>query len=233
MTTPLRPLAALLCISFLASVTWAEQASAPRRVALVFDDGPIPGKTESFLELFAKEHVHVTFSHIGQKVADQPALARSVVDAGHEVINHSNTHPHFTDLDDQAIQAEVRIAQDRITGAIGRPARWFWLPYGGWDKRIESAVRAAGLEHYPVMRFPFVSTDDWDPKTDAATIGKRATTDIRDKTVILFHEFPDNTLTQLPDIIATLKKQGVQFMTFSELLEADRLESEAAVAPAK
>jgi peptidoglycan/xylan/chitin deacetylase (PgdA/CDA1 family) len=210
-----------------AGIATAQQVQPAKHVAMVFDDGPIPGRTEDFLAVLAKEQVHVTFSHIGQKDADQPALAQRVVEAGHEVINHSNTHPHFKELSDDAIKAEVKTAQEHIAKATGCQAKWYWAPYGDWDDRIRDAVRAAGLEHYPVSDFKFVSTDDWDPKTTADQIRTRATTGIGDRTIILFHEFSSDSLVQLPAIIAELKKQGCRFLTFSELVEVQSRENKA------
>lgn len=187
------------------------------RVALVFDDGPVVEQNTQFLALLAREKVRVTFSHVGRNVVAHPELSRAVAEAGHEIINHSYTHPHFKELDDATIQREVRETQEAIRGATGRAPRWFWTPFGDWDDRIAAAVRAAGLEHYPVQKFHFIDTKDWDTVTDAATLRKRATTDIKDGTVILCHEWPKQTLAELPAILEELKRQGVTFVTFSEL----------------
>jgi len=187
------------------------------RVALVFDDGPIVEQNAPFLALLAREKVRVTFSHVGKNVVAHPELSRAVAEAGHEIINHSFTHPHLKELDDAAIQREVKDTQEAVLKATGRAPAWFWAPFLESDDRVVAAVRAAGLELYPINKFHFIITQDWDAATAAATIRKLATTDIKDGTVILCHEWPKPTLAELPAIITELKRQGVEFVTFSEL----------------
>lgn len=193
------------------------QSNAHPRVALIFDDGPFAGSAENFLALLAKEQVHVTFSHEGQNVAAHPELARAVAAAGHEIFNHSYTHPHFATLDDATIRREIADTQATILAATGRAPRWFWLPFGDWDNRIAAAVRAAGMEPFPTPLYHGISTEDWRDEITAATIYQRATTGIVDKTMIYCHEWPEKTLATLPAIIAELKRQGCVFVTASEL----------------
>ena len=206
---------------FLAATLALGAADQPARlrVALVFDDGPVVEHNAQFLALLAREKVHVTFSHVGRNVVAHPELLRAVAEAGHEIINHSYTHPHFKELTDAAIAKEVRDTQEAIRNATGHAPKWFWAPFGDWDDRIAAAVRTEGLEHYPATRFHFIDTKDWDPPTDAATLRQRATTGIQDGTIILMHEWPKQTLAELPAILAELKRQGVKIVTFSELAE--------------
>ena len=116
-----------------------------------------------------------------------------------------------------AIEKEVRDTQSAVREATGHTPQWFWTPFGDWDDRIAAAVRTAGLEHFPVPRFNFVDTKDWDSATDAAAVRQRATTDIKDATIILCHDWPQPTIAELPAILAELKRQGAEFVTFSEL----------------
>jgi len=76
------------------------------RVALVFDDGPVPETNGAFLELLAREGARVTFAQVGRHVAAHPGLARADLDAGHEIVNHSYTHPHFKDMTADAVGRE-------------------------------------------------------------------------------------------------------------------------------
>lgn len=197
--------------------TPAADQSERRRVALVFDDGPVADQTRRYLDLLARENVHVTFAYVGRNVTSHPQLAQAATAAGHEIINHSYTHPHFKELTDEAVEREVRDTQASVKKSADRTPRWFWSPFGDWDDRIEAAVRAAGLEHYPALRFHFISTEDWNRDTTAEQIRERATTGVRDKTIILCHEWREETLAELPAILAELKRQGCEFLTFSEL----------------
>lgn len=195
----------------------AAPAASSKRVALVFDDGPIPEHCAQFLEIFARENIHVTFSHVGRNVEARPDLCRAVAEAGHEIINHSYTHPHLKDMERAAIIDEVAKTQSAVKAATGRAPHWFWAPFLEWNDTMADAVAAAGLRHFPLSPVRLVSSDDWNQATDAAGILRRATTGIEDRTVVLCHEFRAETLAQLPAIIAELKRQGCTFLTFSEL----------------
>jgi peptidoglycan/xylan/chitin deacetylase (PgdA/CDA1 family) len=195
----------------------AADSAAPRRVALIFDDGPVPAQTEKFIALLAQEKVRVTFAYVGRNVVDNPGLARAAVLAGHEIVNHSYTHPHFKELDDATIEREVRDTQLAVEKATGTQPKWFWAPFGDWDDRIAAAVRAGGLDPIPGARVHFISSDDWNRETSAAEIRRRATTGVRDKTLIICHEWREETLAELPAILAELRRQGCEFVTFSEL----------------
>ena len=205
----------LLCAGALGLA--AADQPARKRVALIIDDGPDAAQSARYHELFAREGVRVSFAHVGRNVNAHPALTKAAAEAGHEIVNHSYTHPHFKGLDDAAIRKEVADTQAAVAKATGRKPVWFWSPFGDWDDRIAAAVRAEGLEHFPAPRFHFLDTRDWDQVTTSEQIRTRATTGVRDRTIILCHEWPQKTLAEMPTIIAELKRQGVEFVTFSEL----------------
>ena len=212
-TRPL-PLLLLFVFATISSIV----AGSPLRVSLVFDDGPVPVQTEKILALLAREHVHVNFSYIGQKVDANPELAKHALAAGHELNNHSYTHPHLLKLDDAGAFAEISKCTEAIRRATGHPPAWFWAPFLEMDSRVDALVRRDGLVVYPYQKFHFISTNDWDEAhTSAVAIYESATTGIADKTVILFHEWRPETYDQLPAILAELRKQGCVFLTFTEL----------------
>lgn len=205
----------LLCVG--ATCLFAADPPARKRVAIIIDDGPDQAQSARYHELFAREGVRVSFAHVGRNVNAHPALTKAAAEAGHEIVNHSYTHPHFKELDDAAIRKEVTNTQKAVAKATGGVPRWFWSPFGDWDERIAAAVRAEGLEHFPAPRFHFLDTRDWDQATTPEQIRVRATTGVQDRTIILCHEWPEKTLAEMPAIIAELKRQGVEFVTFSEL----------------
>ena len=90
------------------------------------------------------------------------------------------------------------------------------------NKEMDQASLAvkAGIEVYPIRKL--VVSMDYDRSVDAAEIKRHATTNITDGTVILFHEWRDETLTELPGILAELRRQGCVFETFSELAAYNR-----------
>jgi peptidoglycan/xylan/chitin deacetylase (PgdA/CDA1 family) len=199
-------------------VSFAAEKPNVMRVALVFDDGPVIAQTEKMLALLAQEKVHVSFSYMGKNVEANPELAKAASKAGHEIQNHSYTHPHLPTLDEAAILQEVTKTSVAIERATGKPPAWFWAPFLELDDKVVAQVKKAGLTPFPFTQYHFVSSDDWNvQQTDAAAIRKHATTDIKDKTVILFHEWRPETLAELPAILTELRRQGCVFLTFSEL----------------
>jgi len=219
----LRPLLA----TFVALVSFASAATAQKRVALVFDDGPRPADVAPLLELLAREQVAVTFSLVGDRVKENPDAARAVIAAGHEVANHSQTHSHPRDLDDAALDREIADAQQLLTTTLGKAPRWYWPPFLEVDARVRAAAERAGLAVYDPHHL--VVSKDYDQSVPASEILRLATTDVRDGSVILFHEWRAETRAQLPAILAELRRQGCTFLTFSALRAS--LDARAPVPP--
>lgn len=195
-------------------------ADSAKRLALVFDDGPTPADAGPLLALLAKENVKVTFALVGDRVDENPATAKAVAAAGHEVVNHSQTHAHARDLSNASLDREVSVAQQKITVAAGVAPKWYWPPFLETDDRVRAAVARAKLAIYTPRHL--VVSMDYDRAVPAAEILRRATTDIRDGSVILFHEWRTETREQLPAILAELRRQGFGFVTFSALVAAGR-----------
>lgn len=193
-------------------------AQSPKRVALIFDDGPRPADAGPLLTVLEKEQIAVTFALVGERVGESPATARAIAAAGHELVNHSQTHAHVKDLDDVALDREVAAGRDAIRAATGTVPRWYWPPFLEVDDRLRAAVTRADLALYEPRHL--VISMDYDRSVPAAEIYRRATTDVRDGSVILFHEWRVETREQLPAILAELRRQGCTFMTFSELLSS-------------
>ena len=194
------------------------RAAPPRRVALVFDDGPGPADVEPLLTVLAKESVHVTFSLVGARVNENPAGAKAIAAAGHEIANHSQTHAHPHDLDDAALQREIGAAQEKITATTGIAPKWYWPPFIEVDDRVRAALARAQLPLYTPKHL--VVSMDYDRSVPATEILRRATTDVSDGSVILFHEWRTETREQLPAILAELRRQNCTFFTFSGLAAA-------------
>ena len=222
MKTPALFCLLLICCGTIAVTATAADAPARKRLALVIDDGPDPKQNAAMLELLAREHVRVTFSYIGKNVVAHPELAKAGAAAGHEIINHSFTHPHLKTLPDATVEKEAADAQAAIKEATGKTPAWFWSPNLEHDERVDAAVRrATGLEHFPFNKYHFIGSLDWVASTPPEKYFALSTTGIVDGTVILMHEWPKVTLDNLQKVIQELKRQGVQFLTFSELAKSE------------
>ncbi len=189
-------------------------------VALTFDDGPHATNTARMLELFARENIKVTFYEVGGNVAAHPALARAIHTAGHEIGNHSKTHPKLGEMaDPEAIRAELVEAQTIINEATGFTPITFRAPYLSHSPALWTLLDELKLPSIGAS----ISTADWDGKVTKEMIIERASK-AGPGDIVLMHTWPDKTVDALPAIIANLRAKGLRFVTVSELL---------ALAPAK
>jgi len=115
------------------------------RIALTFDDGPTPGVTEPILDELKKRNIRATFFMIGQKVVAAPDLARRVAGEGHEIGNHTFSHPKLSSLPDQQVRLEIQQAQDIIADTIGIRATCFRPPYLAFRRNQAPLAQEMGL----------------------------------------------------------------------------------------
>lgn len=100
-----------------------------RSIALTFDDGPSPA-TPRLLDYLATENIRSTFFQCGMNVERHPDIARAVLAAGHEVGNHTHSHPHLYLKTPGFIDREITQAQDIISQHLGTPPSLLRAPYG-------------------------------------------------------------------------------------------------------
>jgi len=115
-----------------------------RAVALTFDDGPSEG-TPQILEILARYQARATFFQCGANVERLPEVARAAAAAGHEIGNHSYSHPLFCFRSRRFIEEELRRAQETIAERTGARPRWFRAPFGARWFGMEQAQRRLNL----------------------------------------------------------------------------------------
>ncbi|MFT3868980.1 MAG: polysaccharide deacetylase family protein [Nibricoccus sp.] len=204
------PFLFLLCVSLLPA-----QTPKPMHIALLIDDGPTPDQLEKFLELFKREKIHATFSFVAKNVEAHPQPAKTAIAAGHEIANHSYEHLHPAGLDQKALDHEVLAALDVLETKIGVRPTWYWPPFVEITPDLEKTVAKTTMKIFRPGHL--VSSSDWDISVSADQLRKNALTNVKDGTVILFHEWRKETLEQMPAILADLKRNGAVFLTISEL----------------
>ncbi len=190
-------------------------------IALLIDDGPTAENLQKFIGLFQQEKVRVTFSFVGKNAEAQPALAKTAVATGHEVANHSYSHKHPAQLDQEAIDKEVLHSRDILASITGLTPAWYWPPFVEITPQLEATVARSGTRIYRPHHL--VVSNDYMGNLSGEQIRSLALEGVKDGTTILFHEWRKETLEQMPAIIAELRQRGAVFMTISEL--ASYLES--------
>lgn len=183
-------------------------------VALSFDDGPQEPNTRRLIELFAREGVRATFFEVGDNVRRHPELARALVAAGHEIGNHSKTHPKLGEIAEiELVRAEVVETQAAVVEITGKAPTVFRAPYISHGPALWAVLAE--------LKLPSVSSRlhvaDWEGTVTAEAILERAS-QAEPGDVILLHTWQDKTLQALPEIIRRLRAKGLRFVTVSELL---------------
>jgi peptidoglycan-N-acetylglucosamine deacetylase len=102
----------------------------PQKLAITFDDGPNPAITPQLLDLLARHNAKATFFLIGKFVTECPALAKEIVNRGHVVGNHTETHPALAICGPTETQDELRRCSEAILQATWANPRFFRPPYG-------------------------------------------------------------------------------------------------------
>ncbi len=169
--------------------------------------------TETLIEIFDRYNIKTTFFVVGGWVDKYPESVKALSDAGHEVMNHSDTHPHMTQLTVDEIKAEVESCDKKIAEITGVTPTLFRAPYGDYDDTVISALRESN--HYTVQWD--VDSLDW-KELSAEEITQRVTEKITPGSIVLFHNAALNTPEALPQIIEHLQGDGYSIVPVSELI---------------
>ncbi len=186
-----------------------------KKIALTFDDGPHPRYTEEILSILAKEGVRATFFEIGSNIEAYPEVTKKVIAAGHEIGNHTYTHPSMRKISESALEDEIR-KTDEMLRLLGASTTLFRPPQGilpdQFPQILERTHKSAILWN--------VDTRDWAHRS-VPDIITEVEHHVHGGDIILFHDYVSGESTTVPAIkklIPMLKEQGYQFVTVSELL---------------
>jgi cellulose synthase/poly-beta-1,6-N-acetylglucosamine synthase-like glycosyltransferase/peptidoglycan/xylan/chitin deacetylase (PgdA/CDA1 family) len=201
----------------------------PGMIALTFDDGPDPQWTPAILDILKRENVPATFFIIGKNGQSYPELVRRIVSEGHEIGNHTFSHPNLGELPRPLVDLELNATQRLIESLTGRSTVLFRPPYFGdaeADKpeEVEPAIRAEQLGY--IMVGLRIDPSDWKTPVSAAEIIERTTERALDTNpetrgqVVLLHDSGGDrsaTVAALPGLIHELRARGMRFVPVSEL----------------
>ncbi|MEC1178593.1 polysaccharide deacetylase family protein [Metasolibacillus meyeri] len=182
-----------------------------KRVALTFDDGPDPKVTRHVLQLLEQYNAKATFFMLGSRVQYYPEIVQEVYDAGHEVGNHTWSHPVLTKLTSKQVLSEYNSTEQAIQQAIGQSATVFRPPYGATNQRVN------GLIPIPVVNWT-IDTLDWKHR-DAKQLLPIIKNHMHNNAIILMHDIHVSTAEGLEDVLQYLSEEGYTFVTVSEILK--------------
>jgi peptidoglycan/xylan/chitin deacetylase (PgdA/CDA1 family) len=188
-------------------------------IALTFDDGPSESTAE-LLEILAHHGAPASFFQCGANVRRLPGVAREVAAAGHEIGNHTDTHPLLALKSTGFIQRELRAAQETIEHATGVRPQFFRAPYGARWFGIRAAQQSLGLQ---AVTWSAIALD-WKRQTPAVV--SRLLHGATRGSILCLHD--GRALTHRPDISVTLQavrellpklvEQGFHFEKVTDIL---------------
>lgn len=190
-----------------------QQAKDKKYIALTFDDGPASGSTEKILDALQQYNADATFFMLGEKANENPDLAKRVADEGHEIANHSITHPDLANLDQQQVRNEMQDSQNQIEEATGVRPDLFRPPYGSRSDTVDSVASETNQQ----LVFWDIDTMDWDNQ-DPQEMEQIIEKQIQPGSVILMHDIHETSADAVPQILATLQNQGYEFVKVSDVI---------------
>ena len=182
-------------------------------VSLTFDAAWGNEDTQQLIDILGKYGVHATFFVVGDWVERYPESVKALHEAGHEVMNHSNAHPHMSKLGVQQIVSEVSACNDKIQAVTGVRPTLFRCPYGEYDDNVIGTINGMGMT---AIQWD-VDSLDW-KEISAPEIYKRVTGKVRPGSIVLFHNAGLHTPEALPSIIEYLQSSGYTIVPVSELI---------------
>lgn len=187
-----------------------------KKISFSFDAAWGAEDTEQLIEIFDKYNIKVTFFVVGDWVDRYPEQVKALHDAGHEIQNHSDSHPHLTNLSKDNIIKEITACNDKIEAITGVRPTLMRPPYGDYDNKVIEATQS--LSMYTIQW----SVDSLDWKDLSATeIANRVNDAIQPGSIVLFHNAAKNTPEALPGLIESLQNQGYEFVPISQLIYKD------------
>jgi peptidoglycan/xylan/chitin deacetylase (PgdA/CDA1 family) len=191
-----------------------DRTASGRGYALTFDDGPHPQGTPAVLGELARAGAPATFFLVGERVQREPALAREIVLAGHEVGLHCHRHRNLLRLAPWQVREDIARALAIIEDATGRSPRVYRPPYGVLNA---SALLLARRHGWRTLLWSHWGRD-WEARATPASIAARVTDGVAEGSVLLLHDGDDysaagswsRTAQALPRILQTLAEMGLQ-----------------------
>ena len=190
--------------------------SSKHQVALTFDAGASALPLPKILAALRQAGVRATFFLTGAWAKENPAGVKAIIADGHEIANHSNSHPDFTTISDAEIVEELQTTEEIIQKIAGRTTKpYFRPPFGARDRRVLAAAWSAGY------RAVYWTIDSGDWREDATVDGvvNKILSSANNGAIFIEHVSSPQTAEGLPRIIAGLREKGFEITPLSAVVQ--------------
>ena len=217
--------AAVIITAAVTSVgTKAEQRKLPiyrveradNKIAVTFDVAWENSNTDELLDILNEYDAKATFFITGDWCDRYPDDVKKFADAGHEIENHSDQHPHVEGINVNDLINDTRECSRKIKMITGKEPVLYRAPYGEYDDSLLTTLEGMGLK---TIQWDLDSVD-WNKPT-AEQITKKVLENTKSGSILLFHNDLQNTTEALPNVLKGLKEKGFEFVTVDELILHD------------
>lgn len=213
--------ALIIALSFSAETSaysnvYKSNASAKKKIALTFDDGPHPIITGRILDILEKYGIRATFFVVGQNVENYPKAFERLANSDSEIGNHTYTHRNIGNMSESELLSELERTERAIESKCDRHTFLLRPPEGNFGKVVEKVSLIRG---YDIILWS-IDTLDW-AHTPTDTILDKVTSRLSGGDIILMHDYTSgsaHTCEALEQMIPMLIDMGYEFVTVSELI---------------
>lgn len=168
---------------------------------------------DSILDTLSKNNIHITFFMVGDFVDKYPEYVKKISEAGHEIANHSNTHPHVNQLNIDKNMEEIKLCSEKIEKITGNKTTLYRGPYGEYN---DTVINAANELNHIVIQWN-LDTLDYTGLT-GEEMWKRLDKKLANGSIILSHNGTKHTQDSLEFLIHNIQEKGFKIVTVSDLI---------------
>ena len=201
-------------------------------IAITFDDGPSAQLTPRLLDILKERGIKATFFVVGQNAVEYPDIVLRMASEGHEIANHSWSHPALTKLGAESFRKQIENTNDAIEKLTGKRPVLMRPPYGATSSILNKRL----IEEYG-LKVILWSVDplDWRYR-NSNRVYNQIVQNTHPGSIILTHDIHATTVAAMPETLDALLAKGYKFATVSELIAMEvqlvRKESSGSPVPA-
>ena len=185
-------------------------------VSISFDAAWGNEYTQTLLDVLKRYDVKTTFFLVGMWVDKFPESVKAIAEAGHDIGNHSDTHPHLPKQSAEKIKEQIENCNNKVEKLTGKRPILFRFPYGDYDNK--SMEELENLNMYPIQWN--IDSLDWENKK-CEEMCKRIIPKLSPGSIILMHNGAKYTAESLPTIIERIQSEGYKIVPISEIIYKD------------
>lgn len=187
-----------------------------KKIAISFDAAWGDEFSDDILDILDQYEVKTTFFLVAFWVDKYPDMVKKIHERGHEIGNHSTTHPHMSKLTKEDIKKELKITGDKIMAITGKEPTVFRPPFGDYNNLL---IETAEELNYYTIQWD-VDSLDW-KELGVQPVVDRVSRNVTKGSIVLFHNNAKYVSDFLPLVLEKLQDQGYEIVPVSELIHKD------------